>query len=233
MDLLREYIKQTIQEFLLEKKKKRDRCLRIADRKFDKPSAYKSSAAVRCRQGKIWKGVKEADDPQAGKAAPYGSGYSKLKDIIQELIRQDESLNKWFKDKWVRINTQGDITGACGTMKNKKVPSRCLPEKKARSMTKAKRKASAQKKKREGRKGKQFVKNPTTESILNRHQSAYSEYEKAQEDKKTAEQEMRQARQVWKADHTNDQLRFDYQDAIGRFKDAEKEVWMKQSMLPK
>ena len=72
MDSLREYIKQTIQEFLLEKKKKRDRCLRIADRKFDKPSAYKSSAAVRCRQGKIWKGVKEADDPQAGKAAPYG-----------------------------------------------------------------------------------------------------------------------------------------------------------------
>ena len=160
MDSLREYIKQTIQEFLLEKKKKRDRCLRIADRKFDKPSAYKSSAAVRCRQGKIWKGVKEADDPQAGKAAPYGSGYSKLRETIKEFIRQDESLNKWFKEKWVRINTQGDITGDCGTMKNKKVPSRCLPKKKAQSMTKAKRKASARKKKREGRKGKQFVKNP-------------------------------------------------------------------------
>lgn len=37
----------------------RDRCLRIADRKYDKPSAYKSGAVVRCRQGKIWKDLKE------------------------------------------------------------------------------------------------------------------------------------------------------------------------------
>ena len=41
-----------------EKKKKRDRCLKIADRKFDKPSAYKSAAASRCRQGEIWKNLK-------------------------------------------------------------------------------------------------------------------------------------------------------------------------------
>jgi hypothetical protein len=79
--------------------------------------------------------------------------------IISEMIR--ESLRDWFKkEKWVRINTQGDITGDCGTMKNKKVPSRCLPEKKAKSMTQDQRKASARKKKREGKKGKQFVKNP-------------------------------------------------------------------------
>ena len=44
-------------------------------------------------------------------------------------------------------------------MKNKKNPSRCLPRKKAQGLTKAERKASAQKKKREGKKGKQFVKN--------------------------------------------------------------------------
>jgi len=43
---------------LSEKKVKRDRCLRIADRKFNKPSAYKSGAVVRCRAGKIWKGIK-------------------------------------------------------------------------------------------------------------------------------------------------------------------------------
>ena len=36
-------------------KVKRDRCLRIADRKYDEPSAYKSGAVVRCRKGKIWK----------------------------------------------------------------------------------------------------------------------------------------------------------------------------------
>jgi hypothetical protein len=51
-------VKKKVKEVLLEKKKKRDRCLRIADRKFKKPSAYKSAAAVRCRQGEIWKNLK-------------------------------------------------------------------------------------------------------------------------------------------------------------------------------
>ena len=42
--------------------------------------------------------------------------------IITEMIR--ESLRDWFKkEDWVRIDTQGNITGKCGTMKNKKVPS--------------------------------------------------------------------------------------------------------------
>jgi len=44
----------------LRKKKKADRCLRIAKRKYDVwPSAYSSAAVVRCRRGKIWKGLKE------------------------------------------------------------------------------------------------------------------------------------------------------------------------------
>jgi hypothetical protein len=42
------------------KAKKLDRCARIAKRKYKVwPSAYASGAAVKCRQGKIWKGVKE------------------------------------------------------------------------------------------------------------------------------------------------------------------------------
>jgi hypothetical protein len=45
------------------KKKKKgsdDRCTRIAKRKYDVwPSAYASGAVVKCRQGKIWKGIKE------------------------------------------------------------------------------------------------------------------------------------------------------------------------------
>ena len=48
-----------LKQVLQEEKTKRDRCLRIADRKFDKPSAYKSGAIVRCRKGNIWKGLKE------------------------------------------------------------------------------------------------------------------------------------------------------------------------------
>jgi hypothetical protein len=45
-------------EPIYEKKEKRDRCLKIADRKYDKPSAYKSGAVVRCRNGDIWKDEK-------------------------------------------------------------------------------------------------------------------------------------------------------------------------------
>ena len=51
-------LENLIREVLLEEKKKRDRCLHIADRKFDKPSAYKSGAVVRCRKGDIWKDIK-------------------------------------------------------------------------------------------------------------------------------------------------------------------------------
>ena len=44
------------------KKKKGDRCVRIAKRKYDVwPSAYASGAVVKCRKGKIWKGLKEEE----------------------------------------------------------------------------------------------------------------------------------------------------------------------------
>jgi hypothetical protein len=34
-------------------------------------------------------------------------------------------LEKWRKEKWVRIGTDGSILGACGTSKDKKNPDRC------------------------------------------------------------------------------------------------------------
>ena len=77
---------------------------------------------------------------------------------IQEII--NESLRDWFKkENWVRINTSGNITGPCGTMKKGKATTRCLPKKKAQSLTKAERKATVAKKVRGSKKGKQFVKN--------------------------------------------------------------------------
>jgi hypothetical protein len=104
---------QEVIKSVLEEKTKRDRCLRIADRKFDKPSAYKSGAVVRCRQGKIWKGINE-----------------------------DESLHKWFKRQvpsgkeggWVDCNTCRNVDGktkckSCGRKegeKRSKYPS-CRP----------------------------------------------------------------------------------------------------------
>jgi len=134
VDLGAEYIKNNPQEFeifleklndiikiltfiknkenISEEKKKRDRCLRIADRKYDKPSAYKSGAVVKCRQGKIWKDLKET---------------------ILEIIQEDESLRKWFsrqgapgkKGGWVDCNTCREVDGktkckACGREKGEK-----------------------------------------------------------------------------------------------------------------
>ena len=110
---MEDIIRDIVKEILSEKKKKRDRCLRIADRKFDKPSAYKSGAVVRCRKGDIWKNIKE---------------------IVQEVISEDESLRKWFKRQgapgktggWVDCNApirkDGKITGykPCGRKKGEK-----------------------------------------------------------------------------------------------------------------
>jgi hypothetical protein len=74
--------------------------------------------------------------------------------------RIQESLRDWFKkEDWVRINTSGNISGKCGTMKKGKATTRCLPRKKAQSLSKSERKATVAKKVRGSKKGKQFVKN--------------------------------------------------------------------------
>ena len=95
-----------LNEIIEEEKTKRDRCLRIADRKFDKPSAYKSGAVVRCRAGKIWKDIKE------------------------EELNEDESLHKWFQRSgpkgkeggWVDCNAPDGKGGykACGRKEGEK-----------------------------------------------------------------------------------------------------------------
>ena len=69
----------------------------------------------------------------------------------------DENLRNWFKkEKWKRIDTQGNIAGDCGTMPKGKKTQRCLPAAKARSLTKKQRAATSRKKTRSN---KQFVKN--------------------------------------------------------------------------
>ena len=52
LDILKELLEE----------KKADRCLRIARQRYDKPSAYRSGAIVRCRRGEIWKGIKEGEE---------------------------------------------------------------------------------------------------------------------------------------------------------------------------
>ncbi len=103
----------------------------------EKSSAYLSGRAVKVCKGQM-------------------SGRKKK---TNEQIIQD-SLRDWFKkEDWVRINTSGNISGDCGTMKKGKATTRCLPRKKAQSLTKAERKATVAKKVRGDKKGKQFVKN--------------------------------------------------------------------------
>jgi|TARA_R110002074_G_scaffold92798_1_gene202728 hypothetical protein len=93
-----------------DKKKKDDRCTRIAKRKYDVwPSAYASGAVVKCRQGKIWKGVKE---------------------------NVEEDLKKWFarqgekgsKGGWVDCNAPDGKGGykECAQGDRKKKPA-CRP----------------------------------------------------------------------------------------------------------
>jgi len=68
-------------------------------------------------------------------------------------------LQEWLDEDWVRIDSSGNISGACGTSKDKRNPDRCLPRRKAQSLSKSERASTARKKKREGAKGKQVVAN--------------------------------------------------------------------------
>ena len=85
----------------------------------------------------------------------------KEKNINEILVKHlKENLRNWFKkEKWVRIDTQGNIAGKCGTMKKGKATTRCLPRAKANSLSKKERAATARKKVRGSKKGKQFVRN--------------------------------------------------------------------------
>ena len=68
-------------------------------------------------------------------------------------------LAEWRKQNWVRIGTDGSIKGPCGTSKDKKNPDRCLPKRKALSLSKAERASTARKKKAAGARGKTVVAN--------------------------------------------------------------------------
>jgi hypothetical protein len=60
----------------------------------------------------------------------------------------NEDLRQWFKDKWVRMDTKGNIKGDCAREEGEGKP-KCLPLAKARAMDKTKRAAAAVRKRRE------------------------------------------------------------------------------------
>lgn len=92
-----------LNQILSEEKKKTDRCLRIARRKYDKPSAYRSGAIVRCRRGEIWKDVKEeitANPPEKD------SALTKLLNIWFKFVGGKELTD--FINKVKNVATFGD-----------------------------------------------------------------------------------------------------------------------------
>jgi hypothetical protein len=83
------------------KKKKGDRCVRIARRKYHKwPSAYASGAVVKCRQGKIWKGLKESSE-----LVEYEIYETTLEEAVKLFekykpnfsLEKNQGLHGWFK----------------------------------------------------------------------------------------------------------------------------------------
>ena len=67
----------------------------------------------------------------------HGSMSGAFKSDGQEIYADD--LDKWFKEKWVRIGANGEIMGPCGAREEKEGKPKCLPEAKAQAMSKEER----------------------------------------------------------------------------------------------
>lgn len=144
-------------------KKLWDKALRLV-----KGTKHGGSASVRVNG-------KKYDAPNNGKGfTEYPSAYSNS--FAAKMYKKwgggwkktNEDLRDWHDEKWVRVDTSGNITGECGSMKNKDNPSRCLPKKKAQKMSKKDRASTARKKKNKGKTGKQFVANTKKAKVSNK-----------------------------------------------------------------
>ncbi len=125
---------EMVSEELMNEKK--DACYyKVKSRYKVWPSAYASGALVKCRN----KG-----------ASNWGDGGKKNESSILEGIqRADESLHDWFnKEKWVRMDTKGNIKGPCAKEPGEGKP-KCLPQSKAHSLGKKGRASAAARKRRE------------------------------------------------------------------------------------
>jgi hypothetical protein len=114
---------------------KKDACYyKVKSRYKVWPSAYASGALVKCRN----KG-----------ASNWGNSTKNEGSILEGINRADESLHDWFnKEKWVRMDTKGNIKGPCAKEPGEGKP-KCLPQSKAHSLGKKGRASAAQRKRRE------------------------------------------------------------------------------------
>jgi hypothetical protein len=100
---------------------------------------YKSKAA--------YDAVKNAVRKAAGIKKPGPYVFPDV-DKVPPGIGMNEDLNDWFKDKWVRMDTKGNIKGDCAREPGEGKP-KCLPVAKAKAMDKEDRAAAVRRKRRE------------------------------------------------------------------------------------
>lgn len=89
-------------------------------------------------KGRCWPGHR----PVPGKK-PFSPG-----SCVKEDEQINEDLRKWFKQKWVRMDTKGNIKGQCAREPGEGKP-KCLPQAKAHALGKEGRAAAARRKRRE------------------------------------------------------------------------------------
>ena len=157
------YIKEIIREeflaFLDEKKKKQQKGKKRAAKKAKRKKKKKKKKSNKiCPKGIAW-AKRTFDTYPSAYANLAASKYCKDPNYAKADKKKNEGLEegelaKWLGDKWVRITTTGNIAGPCAGSKDKKNPDRCLPKRKAQSMTKAERAATARKKKAAQKSGK-------------------------------------------------------------------------------
>lgn len=78
---------------------------------------------------------------------PEQVGFQSVNSLIANSLF-NEDLRQWFKDKWVRMDTKGNIKGDCAREPGEGKP-KCLPLAKARAMDKEDRATAARRKRRE------------------------------------------------------------------------------------
>jgi phage-related protein (TIGR01555 family) len=130
------------------------------DVKFTDKSLHNAAVAAAKSKFKVWPSAYASgyvvQHYKAAYKKKHGSLSGAFKNDDGELHADD--LDKWFKEKWVRIGANGEILGPCGAREKGEGKPKCLPEAKAQGMSKEARKTIVARKRRKdpnaNRKGK-------------------------------------------------------------------------------
>ena len=120
------------------------------------PEATKQQDAAEIARQKKHLGDKakeyyDQSEREGGHAAAFAKGITM--DLAKKNIKEDdesinEDLRKWFKQKWVRMDTKGNIKGDCAREPGEGKP-KCLPQEREHALGKEGRASAAQRKRRE------------------------------------------------------------------------------------